>query len=336
MKLQETGNSRGGYPYAQNMANGINEIRRNVICGDWSAVNNRVCTLTDLGLRHNGQGLVWLRSGVPVREADSDTGFSGKAKVSHEYHESLCPSRPADNKGFIRGVHSHKVDGYCLNILTSSPSWIEYWHRRDGKALSTFAVQVLTNERQEAFDDWVIYRSPAQPDKYTVINTVRNSSTVKEYQRLGWVCESAHELSLLVKNDAEFSRLMGRLGYVKIRTRKITGRKEAFWIYRSAEKGLSAAEKQPLMDASYSDVVKRISRGKQEVCPEGAAPHKASEPFVQVSHKPRYGYNEVAVDGKLLHVYGDHIRLLTKKRVRVNGKQVQGYTAKGLRVEVVG
>ncbi len=225
---------------------------------------------------------------------------------------------------------------YCLNILTSSPSWIEYWHRRDGKALSTFAVQVLTNERQEAFDDWGIYRSPAQPDKYTVINTVRNSSTVKEYQRLGWVCESAHELSLLVKNDAEFSRLMGRLGYVKIRTRKITGRKEAFWIYRSAEKGLSAAEKQPLMDASYSDVVKRISRGKQEVCPEGAAPHKASEPFVQVSHKPRYGYNEVAVDGKLLHVYGDHIRLLTKKRVRVNGKQVQGYTAKGLRVEVVG
>ncbi len=129
---------------------------------------------------------------------------------------------------------------------------------------------------------------------------------------------------------------MGRLGYVKIRTRKITGRKEAFWIYRSAEKGLSAAEKQPLMDASYSDVVKRISRGKQEVCPEGAAPHKASEPFVQVSHKPRYGYNEVALDGKLLHVYGDHIRLLTKKRVRVNGKQVQGYTAKGLRVEVVG
>ncbi len=336
MTIQNMANSRDGYPYAPSMANGINEIRRNVICGDWSAVNNRVCTLTDLGLRHNGQGLVWLRSCVPVREADSDTGFSGKAKVSHGYHESLYPSRPADNKGFIRGVHSHKVDGYCLNILTSSPSWIEYWHRRDGKALSTFAVQVLTNERQEAFDDWVIYRSPAQPDKYTVINTVRNISTVKEYQRLGWVCESTHELSLLVKNDAEFSRLMGRLGYVKIRTRKITGRFETFWVYRSAEKGLSATEKQPLIDANYVAVVKRVSGGKQEVCAEGTAPHKASESFVQMSNIPRYGYNRVAVDGEWLYVYADHINKLTKKRHRLDGVRVQGYTAKGLRVEVVG
>lgn len=48
---------------------------------------------------------------------------------------------------------------------------------------------------------------------------------------------------------------------------------------------------------------------------------------MQVLHKPRYGYNEVALDGELLHVYGDHIHLLTKKRVRVNGKQIQGYTA---------
>lgn len=332
MKLQETGNSWDGYPYAQNMVKDINEIQRSVICGDWSAINNRICTLTDLGLRHNGQGLVWLCSGVPVREADSDTGFSGKAKVSHEYHEPSCL---ADGNGFSRGVHSHTVDSYCLNIITSSPSWVEYWHRRDGKALSTFAVQVLTNERQEAFDDWAIYRNPSQPDKYTVVNTVRNSSQVKEYQRLGWVCESTHELSLLVKNDAEFSRLMGRLGYVKIRTRKITGRKEVFWIYRSAEKGLSAAEKQPLMDANYSAAVKRVSCSRQEVCPARSASHKASGPFVQLSNILRDGYNKVALDGKWLYVYADHINKLTKKRHRVDGVRVQGYTAKGLRVEVV-
>ncbi|BFI54650.1 hypothetical protein KD3_29180 [Yersinia pseudotuberculosis] len=79
----------------------------------------------------------------------------------------------------------------------------------------------------------------------------------------------------------------------------------------------------------------RLNTYSVGVCPEGAAPRKASEPFVQVSHKPLYGYNEVALDGKLLHAYGAHIRLLTKKQVRVNGKQVQCYTAKGLHVEVV-
>ncbi|EPT0811074.1 TPA: hypothetical protein ACUU9M_001473 [Yersinia enterocolitica] len=111
-------------------------------------------------------------------------------------------------------------------------------------------------------------------------------------------------------DDSAFSIAMRKAGYVPVRTRKLTGKKESFWLYR-------------------------VTGNDKGVCPSDPLSSRAYNPFVQVSHKPRYGYNEVALDGKLLHVYGDHIRLLTKKRVRVNGKQVQGYTAKGLRVEVV-
>ncbi|EOX8574339.1 Uncharacterised protein [Salmonella enterica subsp. indica] len=64
----------------------ILEVRRQVISGDWSHINRGEYTLTDLGLRHNGNGLVWLRSGVSVHEADHDEGFSGKARVSFDYH----------------------------------------------------------------------------------------------------------------------------------------------------------------------------------------------------------------------------------------------------------
>lgn len=313
----------------------ISATRKQVISGDWSPINCGEYTLTDLGLRHNGNGLVWLRSGVSVHEVDHDAGFSGKAKVSFDYHDGVCPVRPADSKGFSRGVHSHKVDSYCLHILTSSPSWVEYWHRNDGKALTTFAVQVLAIERQEAFDGWVIYRHPQQMDKYTVIHQERDKYLIQEYMKRGWKCESTYELSLLVKNDAEFGRLMARLGYVKVRTRKITGKKESFWLYRSAEKGLSAADKQPTVNASYASVVRRVSRGKQEVCPQEHALHKASSPVVQTMTKPHPWFKRVALDGKWQYVYADHIRFLTKKRHRVDGVRVQGYTAGGLKVEVV-
>ncbi|UNK22416.1 hypothetical protein [Yersinia intermedia] len=111
-------------------------------------------------------------------------------------------------------------------------------------------------------------------------------------------------------DDSAFSVAMRKAGYVPVRTRKLTGKDGRFWLYRVTGKDKGVVAPVP-------------------------ANSKAYNPFVQVSHKPRYGYNEVALDGKLLHVYGDHIRLLTKKRVRVNGKQIQGYTAKGLRVEVV-
>lgn len=336
MKLKNAAILGQGQTRAKISQDELTEIRRHVISGDWSAINAGVCTLADLGLRHSGGGLVWLRSGESVRDADSDTGFVGKTKVSHEYHSGVCPAKPADDEAFSRGVHAHKVDGYCLLILTRSQTWVEYWHRNDGKALSTFAVQVLANERQDAFDGWVIYRHPTKTDKYTVIHEERDSELINEYVRRGWKCESTYELSLLIKNDSEFSRLMGRLGYIKVRTRKITGRKESFWVYRSAEKGLAAADKQPKIDTNYAAVVRRISRGKQEVCPQEHAPRKASRATVQTSETERFVFTRVAVDGRYLWVYDDHIRYLKKIRTRIGGKQVQGYTAKNAKLLVEG
>lgn len=314
----------------------ISAIRRRVISGDWSPINNNECTLTDLGLRHNGSGLLWLCSGMSVHEADHDEGFSGKAKVSFDYHEGVCPARPADTKGFSRGVHSHKVDSYCLHILTSSPSWVEYWHRNDGKALTTFAVQVLTNERQEAFDGWVIYRHPQQMDKYTVIHQERDKYLIQEYAKRGWKCESTYELSLLVKGNIEFSRLMARLGYVKIRTSKITGRQGTFWIYRSAEKGLNAAQKQPKLDEARFASVKRISHGNDALCKSNILLRKENLASVQASESERFAFKRVAVDGRYLWVYADHIRFLKKIRTRVSGKQVQGYSARKVNLAVEG
>ncbi len=36
----------------------IPTLRRHVVSGDWTPINNGTCTLTDLGLQHNGNGLV--------------------------------------------------------------------------------------------------------------------------------------------------------------------------------------------------------------------------------------------------------------------------------------
>ncbi|CAA2929412.1 hypothetical protein ARSQ2_00499 [Arsenophonus endosymbiont of Bemisia tabaci Q2] len=65
-------------------------IREAVISGNWSAVNNGTCTLTDLGLRYNGNGLVWLNSGISVHEAESDTGLTAQDKQSYDYHSEVC------------------------------------------------------------------------------------------------------------------------------------------------------------------------------------------------------------------------------------------------------
>ncbi|WP_050747764.1 hypothetical protein [Sodalis glossinidius] len=62
---------------------------------------------------------------------------------------------------------------------------------------------------------------------------------------------------------------------------------------------------------------------------------KAFIPFVQASKVERFGFKHVAIDGKWLYVYDDHIRFLTRKRHRVNGVRVQGYTANGVRVDMV-
>ncbi|MCE9886532.1 hypothetical protein [Obesumbacterium proteus] len=111
-------------------------------------------------------------------------------------------------------------------------------------------------------------------------------------------------------NDAAFSEAMREAGYLPVRTRKLTGKDGRFWLYRATGKD-------------------------KGVVAEKTAPHKACSVFVQVSEQPRKAFKRVAVDGKWLSVYADHIRFLTKKRVRVEGKQVMGYTAKGLLVEVL-
>lgn len=111
-------------------------------------------------------------------------------------------------------------------------------------------------------------------------------------------------------DDAVFSKAMREAGYVPVRTRKLTGKDARFWLYRVTgnDKGVVVAE---------------------------SAPRKDSHVFVQVSYTPRKAFKRLAVDGKWLHVYDDHVRFLTKKRVRVDGKQVTGYTAKGLCVKVL-
>lgn len=111
-------------------------------------------------------------------------------------------------------------------------------------------------------------------------------------------------------NDAAFSEAMRKAGYVPVRTRKLTGKQASYWLYR-------------------------VTGNDKEVCTEEPAHHKACSVSVQVSEQPKKAFKRVAVDGKWLHVYADHIRFLTKKRVRVEGKQVMGYTAKGVLVEVL-
>lgn len=111
-------------------------------------------------------------------------------------------------------------------------------------------------------------------------------------------------------DDSAFSQAMRKAGYVPVRTRKLTGKLSSFWLYR----------------------VTGLDKGG---CTAEPAAHKASHVFVQVSTKPRKAFKHLAIDGKWLYVYDDHVRFLTRKRVRIDGKQVTGYTAKGLRVEVV-
>lgn len=111
-------------------------------------------------------------------------------------------------------------------------------------------------------------------------------------------------------NDAAFGKAMRVAGYVPVRTRKLTGKKDSFWLYRKTvnDKG---------------------------VCPQEPAPHKVCSVVVQTMMKPHPWFKHIALDGKWQYVYADHIRFLTKKRHRVDGVRVQGYTAKGVPVEVL-
>lgn len=292
----------------------ISDIRKQVISGDWSPINRGDYTLTDLGLRHNGNGLVWLRSGVSVHEADCDEGFSGLEKVSSEYHAPLRPDNLLKGKHGMEFVHAQYIDNYCHNIISSSTAWREFTHRKSGQRLATFAVQVNPQERKQAASGWYIWRNPDQRDKYALLNVKLHAGLTGEYERRGWTRESIDYLNRVIRDNAEFSRLMVRLGYVQVRTRKITGQKETFWLYRSSHREL--ADDTPLR-------------------PKDPAPYKASSPVVQTMTKPHPWFKCVALDGKWQFVYADHIRFLTKKRHRVDGVRVQGYTAGGLKVEVL-
>lgn len=111
-------------------------------------------------------------------------------------------------------------------------------------------------------------------------------------------------------DDAGFSKAMHEAGYVPVRTRRLTGKDARFWLYRVTgnDKGVVAVE---------------------------SSPRKASTAVVQTMTKPHPWFKRVALDGKWQHVYADHIRFLAKKRHRVDGVRVQGYTAGGLTVEVI-
>ncbi|WP_241810722.1 hypothetical protein [Serratia sp. 14-2641] len=112
-------------------------------------------------------------------------------------------------------------------------------------------------------------------------------------------------------DDAAFGKAMRGAGYVPVRTKKITGKDARFWLYRKTgnDKGSS-------LDCDNKN--KELMR------------------VVQASNKPQKAFKPVAVDGQRLYVYDDHLRFLTKKRHRVDSVRIQGYTAKGVRLEVLG
>ncbi|EAR2106002.1 hypothetical protein EGV09_14115 [Salmonella enterica] len=111
-------------------------------------------------------------------------------------------------------------------------------------------------------------------------------------------------------DDATFGKAMRETGYIPVRTRKLTGKLASYWLYR-------------------------VTGNDKGVCTVEPAPRKAYKAVVQTVTKPHPWFNRVALNGKWQYVYADHIRLLTKKRHRVDGLRVQGYTAAGLAVEVI-
>ncbi|ENW5050135.1 hypothetical protein ACFLM0_000956 [Salmonella enterica] len=110
-------------------------------------------------------------------------------------------------------------------------------------------------------------------------------------------------------DDAAFSKAIREAGYVPVRTRKLTGKQERFWLYH-------------------------VTGNDKGVCTSETASGKASAPVVQTMTRPHPWFKRVAFDGEWQYVYADHIRFLTKKRHRVDGVRIQGYTAGGLKVEV--
>lgn len=139
------------------LAGGLANLRREVISGNWTSINNGDCTLTDLGLRHNGGGLVWLRSGVSVHDADSDTGVNGKAKSSHGYHSALCPQEPAPSKGLSFVVPASKSERFAFTHVAIDGGYLWVYddhirfltkkrHRVDGVRVQGYTAKAVSLE----------------------------------------------------------------------------------------------------------------------------------------------------------------------------------------------
>lgn len=167
-----------------------------------------------------------------------------------------------------------------------------------------------TADQKEAFPLAGIPDRAAEPD----VNGLP-LSMVSQWNEYRTKCSFAVSVSTELRrqyypDDAAFSKATCEAGYVAVRTRKLTGKRERFWLYRKTgnDKGVGTAE---------------------------PVPGKVSAPIVQTMTKPHPWFKRVALDGKWQYVYADHIRFLTKKRHRVDGVRVQGYTAGGLKVEVL-
>ncbi|WP_339053519.1 hypothetical protein [Arsenophonus endosymbiont of Crataerina pallida] len=309
MKIQNMANRCEGHFCAQSEDFNIFNRRKAVITGNWSAINNGICTLTDLGLRHNGNGLVWLNSGISVHEADSDIGLTGQDKQSYDYHSEVRTTNRLKNNNYYEFVQPKDIDSYALNIIGKVSK--NFTERKDGSPLVTFALLIDQQAQKEAVDNWILYRHPKQGDKYTILNKYYHRGLIKIYEAKDWQAELPRYIGNLIRNDAEFSKFMKRQGYIKVRTRKITGKLNDFWIYRCKEKTLKEV------------------RTKEKI--------KNNEliRFVQYAKQPMKAFKHILVDGEYRYVYEDHIHFLTKKRQRIAGKQVTGYAAKGVEMREV-
>ncbi|HGJ5883847.1 hypothetical protein [Arsenophonus sp.] len=309
MKIQSMANGRERRLCVQSEDFDIFNRRKAVISGNWSVINNGICTLTDLGLRHNGNGLVWLNSGISVHEADSDIGLTGQDKQSYDYHSEVRTTNGLKNNDYYEFVQPKDIDSYALNMICKVSK--NFTERKDGSPLATFALLIDQQARKQAVDNWTLYRHPKQGDKYTILNKFHHRGLIKIYKAEDWQAEPLRYIGNLIRNDAEFSRLMKRLGYIKVRTRKITGKLNDFWIYRCKEKSLKQVR------------TKEIFKNNKLIR------------FVQYTKQPMRAFKHILVDGEYRYVYEDHIHFLTKKRQRIAGKQLTGYTAKGVEMREI-
>ncbi|MFS1584133.1 MAG: hypothetical protein ACL7AY_16140 [Candidatus Arsenophonus phytopathogenicus] len=309
MHIQNMANRREGLLCAQSEDFDIFNRRKAVISGNWSVINNGICTLTDLGLRHDGNGLVWLNSGISVHEANSDIGLTGQDKQSYDYHSEVRTANRLKSNDYYGFVQPKDIDSYALNIICKIGQ--SFSERKDGLPLATFALLIDQQARKQAVDNWTLYRHPKQGDKYTILNKYYHRGLIKIYEAKDWQAEPLRYIGNLIRNDAEFSKLMKRLGYIKVRTRKITGKLNDFWIYRCKEKSLKQVR--------TKEIIK----------------NNKLTPFVQYVNQPMKAFKHILVDGEYRYVYEDHIHFLAKKRQRIAGKQLTGYTAKGVEMREI-